>query len=487
MRERLLRLRALLLPPSDTANTDVPATSSFILTVTGQLLQGLARVAYAILVTRWWGLEAQSHVAWALSAATFLVLLGPQPVGVMATKYLSASRGHQDPERFEAVARFSSLMAVGTAGFLAAVGVGWSYWVGQPAVLAPSLFVLIFALGGYNYVRGVRTGSNHFRTTAAWDALSSLVALALLVVVVACGWFTLVLLPLALGYLAYGLAGWPRPGLRGSVAELRWDMLGFSAWTAVQLVAATGLLQLTVLVGRAFVTPTAHGAYTAAVALATPISMLSGSLMMAMSPTVARRHAAGDDAGVRAGVDGMLRALVAGLFPFFALAILWAEPLLQLVYGHTTPASGLMFTLLLLGVSATSYNAANARLLGGDAGGVKVLASANVAGLLVGVLSMFLLGPRHGMVGCAVAFVLGAGVSGLAPLMIVWRMDRMRWGGIVARLGLAYGAVMAAAFALAESADHLVRLTATVGLLFVWVVVARRDLARIAEALRVAR
>ena len=51
----------------------------------------------------------------------------------------------------------------------------------------------------------------------------------------------------------------------------------------------------------------------------------------------------------------------------------------------------------------------------------------------------------------------------------------------------AYGAVMAAAFALAESADHLVRLTATVGLLFVWVVVARRDLARLAEALRVAR
>ncbi|MGX5357966.1 lipopolysaccharide biosynthesis protein [Kocuria sp. KH4] len=473
------RLRPILFPPPNHANTDNPLGSAFALTVVAVFVQGLSRFGYSVLVGNLMGQRALADVNLTISLALFLVLLWPQASGTAASKFIAMARGRQDRDAQAATASFTATSASAGMAVLSVSAVLYAAFVIElPWAYTVSAGLLVLSLSAYNFVRGVRTGNNQFVTTTAWDTISSFLTLTLLLLVLLAGWHWVLLLPLITGYTVYALPAWPRrSGARLDPAQRR-EILLFTAWGSAHLVAASGLMQLSLVIGDGFATKPEVGLYAAAVSLATPASMLSGAMLTALSPSVARMYAAGDTAGLTRQVDTILRTMVTVFLPVFGVGALWAEPVLRLVYfaePEFVDAEPLL-VLLFLAVSATSFNAANARLNGTEPWGIKVLAAANGLGLAAGVGTMVVLGPELGITASAVGYLVGALVSAVLPLLVVWRLDRMRWGGILLRIGVGYGLVLAALQILGPGFRVLPALGVTAVFLAVWAGLSARDL-----------
>ena len=457
------RLRAILFPPPNHENTDNPLGSAFALTVVAVFVQGLSRFGYTLLVAHFLGKEVLGEVNLAISLAVLLVLLWPQASGTAASKFIAMARGRQDRHAQAATASFTAASASAGMAVLGAAAVLYAAFVLElPWSYAVSAGLLVLALSAYNFVRGVRTGNNQFVTTAAWDTVSSFLTITLL-------------LPLILGYSVYALPSWPRRTAARLDPARRREILVFTAWGSAHLVAASGLLQLSMVLGDRFATKAEVGVYATALALATPASMLSGAMLTALSPSVARMFSARDTAGLTRQVDAILRTMVTVFLPVFGVGILWAEPLL-LVFGPEYREAEPLLVILFFAVSVTSFNAANARLNGTEPWGIKVLALANGLGLALGVGTVLLLGPQLGITASALGYLVGSLVSAVPPLLVVWRLDRMRWGGVLLRVVAGYALVLGGLQVLGPGFRLLPALGVTAVFLAVWAGLSARDL-----------
>ncbi|ALU39411.1 hypothetical protein AS188_06205 [Kocuria flava] len=473
----LSRLRAALFPAPNHENTDNPLGSAFALTVLGVFVQGLSRFGYSVLVGRLMGQEALGEVNVVISLAMFLILLWPQATGSAASKFVAMARGRQDRDGQAAVAAFTARSAAAGAGALGASAVLLgAFLLGLSWAHALSAGLLVLAMSGYYFARGVRTGNNQFVTSTLWDALSSFVTLTLLVLVLLGGWHWALLLPLATGYLCFALPSWPRGPAGRPDPALRREILVFTGWGSAHLVAASGLMQLSVIIGKTVDTDAALGLYSAAVSLATPASMLSSAMLIALSPSVARMFAAGDTAGLTRQVDTILRTMVTVFLPVFGVGILWAEPVLLVVFGREFVGAEHLLVILFFAVSATSFNAANSRLNGTESWGIKVLAAANGTGLVLGLATMLVLGPRLGITAAALGYLVGSVCSAALPLLVVWRLDRMPWGGVVLRIVLGYAMVLGGLEVLGEQFRLLPTAGVTLAFLAAWGLLNARDL-----------
>lgn len=479
------RLRAALFPPPNHENTDTPLGSAFALTVVAMFVQGLTRFGYSVLVAQMLGPEALGDVNLVISLAAFLVLLWPQASGTAAAKFIAMARGRGDPELQAATASFTVASACVGAGVLGTAALLWAaVGMGLSAAHSVSAGLLVLTLGLYYATKGVRTGNNQFVTTTAWDTISSFTALTLLLLVLLGGRHWSLLLPLVIGYALYALpalVAMPRRARHRVPPGTRREILAFTGWSSTHLLAATGLLQLSVVLGELY-EPGALGLYAAAVALATPASMLSSAMLTALSPSVARLHAGGRSEELTGQVDLILRTMVTVFLPVFGVGILWAEPVLELVFGEEFGAARLLLVLLFFAVSATSFNAANARLNGTEAWGVKLLATANGAGLVLGLATIVVLGPEHGILASAIGCLVGSLVSATLPLLLVWRLDRMRWGAVMARIVTGYALVVGALQLLGDDFRLLPTLGVTAAFLAVWAAISARDVRRLGRA-----
>ncbi|HST72367.1 lipopolysaccharide biosynthesis protein [Kocuria rosea] len=471
------RLRAILLPPPNHENTDNPLGSAFALTVVAVFVQGLTRFGYSILVGRVLGKEALADVTTVISVATLLVLLWPQGSGTAASKFIAMARSRQDRVEQAAVSAFTARSAAtAMAGLSVVATVFTAFALHLPWHYALSTGLFMIALASYTFVRGVRTGNNQFVTTTAWDAISSFISLTALTLVLLGGWTPWLMAPLIVGYLLYAFSAWPRRAGTSLDPGLRRDILVFTAWTSAHLLTSTGLLQLSVVIGRTIDSKEALGLYSAAVSLATPASMLSGSMLTALSPSVSRMYGAGDVDGLRAQVDRIMRIMVLVFLPVFAVGMLWADVLLAVVYGASFAAAEPLLVLLFAAVSLTSFNAANARLSGTVSWGVRVLAAANALGLVVGVATIWALAPTLGVLAAAVGYLVGTALAAVIPLAVVWRYDRMPWAGTAVRLAVGYTLVTLALLAAQGHDGWWLRVALTAGFLAVWALMGRRDL-----------
>ena len=483
------RWRRILFPPPNHENRDNPIGSSFLLTVVAVFVQGLSRFGYSLLVGNLLGSEVLGQVNLTISLALFLTLLWPQASGNAASKFIAMARGQQNREQQLSVAVYTSRSAALAAAVLSVAGVlVATHFLRLPASYALSAGLLVLALSAYNFVRGVRTGNNQFVTTAVWDCLSSGVTLTLLLLVLLGGFTPLLLLPLSLGYLLYAVPGWPRTSGGPLPRALKREITTFTAWAAVNIITASGLLQLSMILGKHYDTPAAVGQYSAAVSIATPASMLSSSMLVALAPAVARMFTAGDLPGMRRQLDSILRIMVLAFLPVFGVAILWAEPIIHLLYNaraaEFTDAAPLL-VVLFFAVSATSFNASNSRLNGGENWGVRALAACNAVGLLLGVGTIVWWGPRLGIMAAALGYLVGCLVSSLGPLVIVWIHDRMAWRGLMLRVVAGYTVVLACLWWITTTPGIVATILATVAFLIVWCLISWRDLApRVGELRR---
>lgn len=483
------RARALLFPRAGYENVDVGLPSAFITTAVGTFVQGLTRLGYSILIGRILGAEALGVVGQVIALTSFLVLLWPAAGANAASKYISSARGKDDPGLAAASAWTISLLALAVMVLLAGVGAAYAATVLDLAAGgALSTALLVVSLSAYNVVRGVRVGSNQFVTAALWDCLSTVLALSLLALVLVGRLDALLLIPLSCGYLAFAVSGWPRPAPLIRDRRLLRDIVHFTAFSATALLASGGLLQLTVVLARIWSTTEQVGYLSAAVQLATPASMLSGALLTALSPPIVRRWASGDLAGMRAQLDAIMRMMVAFFLPVFALGVLWAEPLITLVYGPGFAAGSAVLTVMFLAVSLTCFNASNVRLNGTDARGIREIAAANVAGLVIGLAVTAAVSPALGIIGTACGYLSGAAVVSAVPYLIVWRRDSMRWGGLTALILMGLAVIVAFAWwHNTLTASPWRGIAVSVAFVAIWMLLCRRQVAEAWRALPVGR
>lgn len=475
------RWRGILFPPPNHENRDNPLGSSFVLTVIAVFVQGLSRFGYSLLVGNMLGSEILGQVNLAISLALFLVLLWPQASGNAASKFIAMARGQQHREEQLSVAVYTSRTAALASAVLAVAAVVIATWfLHLPPSYALSAGLLVIALSAYNFVRGVRTGNNQFVTTAIWDCISSGITLTLLLVVLLGDLTPLLLLPLSIGYLCYAVPGWPRRSGGQLPASLKRQINSFTAWAAVNIITASGLLQLSMMLGKHYDTPLAVGQYSAAVSIATPASMLSSSMLVALAPAVARMYTAGDMAGVQRQLDSILRVMVLVFLPVFGVGILWARPVIHLLYNaraHEFEGAVPLLMVLFFAVSATSFNASNSRLNGGESWGVRALAGCNALGLVLGIATVLWWGPSLGIMSAALGYLVGCLVSSLGPLVIVWIHDRMHWAGLMTRVALGYLLILAALWFILTLPGLGTTVVATLSFLVAWCAISWRDLA----------
>jgi len=389
--------------------------SSALLATIGIGVQGLAKLVVTVVVGRVFGTETLGQTTALLSLSVFTALLWPNAAGNTASRVLAiALRGRRSDA---AVNRLLGASMAVSSVVLAAVTVPVALaWGASPGMVVGGVGVVV-GYGLYCYARGAQLGYDRAPRVALWDTVTSLLALGLLVAACVARLEPLVLLPLAIGYTVFAIACWPRGDRTADPAlppEPVSGLLGFAAWNVLAVTTSNGLLQLTMI--SAQVTASAHdaGVYAAAFTLATPASMVGQALGQVLVPAFAHRS---DGGSLRSrGTLLLVGGFAVGTAVVFGLVAWLAGWFLPLVYPAEGAAAVADLRYLMVGVWVFTVGLVPAALL--PSGRSRQVALASVAGFVVGVVLMAVLGPTWGVAGGSTGFLVGSAVNLVAVVVL---------------------------------------------------------------------
>jgi len=396
-----------------------------VLSTVGVAVQGLARFAYAVLIARFVGPDQLALVNTLISLSIILSLLWPTAAGNAAGTFLVRvlRRGHR-PQRLLALLWRSTAIAlvpicvVGIIVVLTAVG--------GSAADAAALAALAIAWSAYILTRGVRMGLGQVGAAATWDVVTSACTLLLLAGVLATGAHAVLLWPLIVGYLLFAVAAIPamvRTSADGTpdTATRPAEVMHLIGWNSAGLLATNGLIQFSMVFAYATSAPLEAGMFAAAMALATPASMLAQAVSQVLIPrfshwldedlTAARRHYL----LVMAAMGAILVLVFGGL----VVVAPWLVPIL---YGPGYDAAVPLLQLLLVGSFLFSLGLLAASFLITSWRTVSATVAA-VAGSLVGLITMSLAaGTIGGALAAAVGVIAGTAVTAVAAFSTSLRL-----------------------------------------------------------------
>ncbi|OII11572.1 hypothetical protein BIU97_06740 [Curtobacterium sp. MCBA15_009] len=391
---------------SGSAAASSSVASSAALATVGIGVQGVAKLLVTVVVGRVFGTETLGQTTALLSLSVFVALLWPNASGNTASRFLAiALRGRRSDA---AVNRLLGMSMLVSSVVLAAVTVPVALaWGNGPGTVLGGVAVVV-GYGLYCHARGAQLGYGRAPRIALWDSVTSVLALALLVVACVARLEPFVLLPLAIGYTVFAIACWPRGNGLSGPAEPTAGVLGFAAWNVLAVVTSNGLLQLTMI--SAQVTSSAHdaGVYAAAFTLATPASMLGQALGQVLVPAFAHRT---DGGSLRSrGAVLLVGGFAAASAVVFGLVALLAGWFLPIVYPAEGTAAVADLRYLMVAVWVFTIGLVPAALLLA-AGRSRQVALASVAGFVVGAGLMAVLGPVAGVAGGTTGFLVGSAVN----------------------------------------------------------------------------
>ncbi len=422
----------------------------------GVAVQGLVRFLTSLLVGRLAGDSVLGVVQTAISTALLLSLLWPTTTGSAASKFIARARGAGDGAEALVVAAHLRRRTTQASLLLAVVSV--PVWMGiDHGHLRDGLCVAALLLGysGYSFTRGLQYGAGQIPRATAWDLASATLGIGALVVALLAGARGgVLLLPLAAAYALYTAASWPW-GARGTLAPaLRREIDGFVAIGVAGTIASTGFLQLSVIIGKLVDTDARVGQYSAAMALATPASLLAGALSLTLFPSMAEAWGRGDQERFRRQTDLATRALVLTMVTALGGIAVGSRFVVAVLWGHRYAEAAQLLPVLLLAVLGTTVGVASVNSLSTRSQrGMVVASAASLAGLAVGAAVWAVLARDHGVMGIAIGYLCGTVVVGGVPLAVVWRTDRQPWAALVARLLV--GVAVAAALVVVERVSDL--------------------------------
>lgn len=449
--------------------------------IVGTASQGGLRFLANMLVGRIAGPVALGVFAGAVSVALLLSLLWPTSIGSAASKFLARSRGAGDLEETRAVAGHLGRRNRQATLLLALVAAGW-WWFhesGATAIDLVSIAALMIGYSGYAFTRGVQYGVGQVRRGTQWDVVSAGLGVAGLLVLLAIGVRSLaLLLPLAASYGLYTLACWPH-GTSGRLRErgLRREIDVFITLAAIGSVVSSGFVQLAMIVAKSAVDPHEAGLFAAALTLATPASLLAGSLSLVLFPTMAETWGRGRLDQFRLQTDLATRGLVTVMVAIFGSLALCSRTLVLVLWGEEYAEAAQVLPILLGAVCFTTMavSSVNAIMTVGRRGMV-VTTGGGVAGVLAGVLIWWATVGEWGITGIAVGYLAGTLISFTIAYTLCWRQNGQRWGLLTLRLVLAAVALGLTVFwSAAQTWGFLGQLASAAAFVGLWAIASLPD------------
>lgn len=454
-----------------------------VFSTVGLIAQGVLRIATSLLVGHIAGKAELGVVASAIATALTLAVLWPTSTGSAASKFLARARGAGKTDETMAVAGHLRTRTVQTALFLGAVTLPiWiviDHGTWQDAL---SVAALTLAYSGYSFTRGVQFGAGQVPRATSWDVTTVLLGLAGLATLLILGVRgTALVLPLVLTYGVYTVAGWPYAAHGRPTVSRRRELDVFVLLGAVGSLASTGFLQLSQIAAKLAGGDAAAGQYAAALSLATPASLLAGSLSLVLLPSLSEAWGRGDRAAFRARTDQASHGLAVVMVAIFGSIAVCSPLIVDLIWGSRYAGVENILPILVVAVLATnlgvtSVNALTTRSQWGNA----LTSIASIVGMGVGAAFWFTLAPRLGLNGVAIGYLCGTVTIAGIPVGVVWRIDRHRWTPLFGRVVV--GVAVAAGIIVAEHVAHLSVLfepLLAIGFLLVWWAMNRADVARL--------
>ncbi|RZS67910.1 O-antigen/teichoic acid export membrane protein [Agromyces ramosus] len=392
-----------------------------MLSTVGVAVQGLARFGYSILIARFVGAEPLALVNTLISLSIILSLLWPTAAGNAAGTFLArALRNGRSPQYVLRLLWGSTALAsvaIVVVGAVIAV-----VFIGADPVETAGMIALTLAWSAYILTRGVRMGLGQVGAAATWDAITAFISLALLALVIASGQTVLLLWPLTVGYAIFALAAVPAMRRAGrdrspDTASASADVWHLIAWNSVGLIASNGLIQFSMVFAFANSGAEEAGMFAAAIALATPASMLAQAVSQVLIPRYAhwleedRAEARRHHLRVMAAMTGIL--LVA--FGLVALVAPWLVPLL---YGPGYEDAVPLLRLLLVGVFLFSIGLIASSFLITSWRTMSATVAAGIGSVLGVVVMAATSGALGGAFAAAFGVIVGTGASAL--LSVGW-------------------------------------------------------------------
>lgn len=388
--------------------------SSAVYSTVGIAVQGLARLAYTVVIGRSLGTETLGHASALMSLSIFLALFWPTAAGNTASRFIAVALHRGEPDR--ALVRALDRVTLLTSLVLGVAAVPVALWLGNGLLTALGAGWLVIGYGWYTYARGAQLGHHRARRIALWDTVSSVTSLGLLIVVALGGLDGLVLVPLAVGYTVFAVTCRPR-ATRGDdcAVDAPPGLMTFAAWNVVAGLTTNGLLQIAMLAAQVYGGSRDAGVYAAAFTLATPASMLGQAVSQIVVPAYAHR---GSEAGLRDRGSRRFFLAFCGLSALvFGLVGLLAPVVLPVVYPQQGVAAVPMLQYLMVGVFLFTVGLIPSALLLA-AGRSRVVALTSVGGFVVGVVVVLVLGPHQGVSAGSTGFLAGSAVN-LAALVVL--------------------------------------------------------------------
>lgn len=463
--------------------TPTSLTRGGALAVTGLLAQGVLRFATSVLVGRLAGQAELGVVASAIAAATILALLWPTSTGGAASKFLARARGAGSVDQARSVAAHLRRRMLLAVLVLAAAAIPvWVYLDGGSLTGALAVALLTIGYSGYSFTRGVQFGTGQTLRATGWDVLCVALGLVTLTLMLLSGVRGVALvLPLAVAYGVYALAGWPFGGGGKPEPAQRREMDGFVALGAVGSLASAGFLQLSQIVTRLVSGDEGAGEYAAAVALATPASMLAVSLSLVLLPALSETLGRADEEAFRSRTDQANRSLAVVVVAVFGTIALCSRLLTRVVWGDGFAGAAPILAVLAVAVLVTTLGVVAVNVMTARSQrGMAINVAASLTGLAVGAAVWFVVAPSLGGIGVAVGYLAGTFVIAAVPVVVVWRTGRQRWGGLYARVALALG-LLVTLHGAQERLDLSVWLdpVAAVAFVILWAGLNRREVVRL--------
>ena len=440
---------------------DAPTRTSLarggVYSTVGLAAQGVLRFATSFLIGRLAGKSELGVVASAIATALTLAVLWPTSTGSAASKFLARARGAGGLVQAQQIAAhlrrrtIQAALLLGLASLPMWVVLGHGSW--QGALVVASLTV---AYSGYSFTRGIQYGTGHVPRATAWDVATVLLGLVALVTLLVLGVRGILLvLPLVLTYSVYAIASWPYAGGGSPTRERRRELDVFVLLGAIGSLASTGFLQLSQIAARLAGGNADAGQYAAALTLATPASLLAGSLSLVLLPSLSETWGSGDLAGFRAQTDRATRALAVVMVGIFGTIVVCSRLIVGLVWGARYAGAEKILPILVIALLATNVGMASVNALTTRSQRGNALTSAtSVLGMAVGATMWFIVTPTLGLAGVALGYLSGTVVMSGIPLAVVWRQDHHHWGPLLVKVvtGMAISGGLVAL-------EHLAKLT----------------------------
>jgi O-antigen/teichoic acid export membrane protein len=412
----------------------------------GVILQGASRFLTNLIIGRIGGPVVLGRVASAISTAQLLSLLWPASTGSAASKFVARARGRRDFEETSAVTAHLGKRTLQATIILACAAIPTWMILDQTNVVG-GLWVAILVMGysGYSFTRGLHFGCAQIPRATLWDLVTSILGILGVLICLLLGVRGLpLLMPLAAASLLYTAACWPwstrgpRKAARLLDPALRHEMDVFVALATAGTLASTGFLQLSMIAARLIGGAGGAGQYAAALALATPLSIVAGSLSLVLYPSMSEAFGRGDHEGFRWQTDQATRFLAVVMVAAVGALALCSRLVISLIWGLDFADAATLFPVLLLAVLATTLGVPSVNSLtsrGQD--GMLIATSASVMGLVVGIATWVFAPQQAGVFGVAIGFLAGTvTIAGIA-LTSTWRREKQHWRGLIVRIAAA--------------------------------------------------